>query len=98
MAPYDWKKIHWKYHRSGKKNNDISQARLNEAVEKILLVKKRLGLFDNIKPSQRKLGANNKVIGAKAHRDLARQAVRESLVLLKKTTNTCFLWNLNKPF
>ncbi len=82
MAPYDWKKT-IENTIAQVKNNDISQARLNEAVEKILLVKKRLGLFDNIKPSQRKLGANNKVIGAKAHRDLARQAVRESLVLLK---------------
>ena len=82
MGPYDWKNL-YENTLAQVKAKTISQSRLNQAVRDILLVKKRLHLFNGIKPSERQGAADNAVIGAKAHRDIARQAVRESLVLLK---------------
>jgi beta-glucosidase len=59
----------------------IPLARIDDAVSRILRVKARAGLLDGraVKPSARK-GAG---AGGLLHRDLARRAVRESLVLLK---------------
>ena len=58
----------------------ISEARINDAVTRILRVKARAGLLGSaVAPSQRP-DAND---AALLHRDLARKAVRESLVLLK---------------
>jgi beta-glucosidase len=58
---------------------DISMERINDAVSRILTVKVKLGLFDH--PfSDPSLFAT---VGSGDHRALARQAVRESLVLLK---------------
>jgi len=65
------------------KDGTISQQRLDEAVRRILRVKMRLGLFEAGKPSTRAVGGQFALIGAPEHRALARQAVRESLVLLK---------------
>nr|WP_267126317.1 exo 1,3/1,4-beta-D-glucan glucohydrolase [Xanthomonas sacchari] len=65
------------------KNGTISQRRLDDAVRRILRVKMRLGLFEAGKPSARAVGGQFALIGAPAHRAVARQAVRESLVLLK---------------
>jgi len=65
------------------KSGDIAQERIDDAVARILRVKIRAGLFDKGKPSARPLANKNGVIGAAEHRALARQAVRESLVLLK---------------
>ena len=60
-------------------NGDISMERLDDAVRRILLVKYESGLFDHPygDPS---LVLN---VGSPEHRELARQAVSESLVLLK---------------
>jgi beta-glucosidase len=58
----------------------IPEERINDAVTRILRVKARAGLLGStVKPSQR-ANAND---AALLHRDLARKAVRESLVLLK---------------
>jgi beta-glucosidase len=58
----------------------IPVARIDDAVTRILRVKARAGLLGaTVKPSQR-TDAND---AALAHRELARKAVRESLVLLK---------------
>jgi beta-glucosidase len=43
----------------------------------------RAGLFTNVKPSQRLYAGEFSRLGSPAHREVARQAVRESLVLLK---------------
>src|SRR3546814_18183240 len=43
----------------------------------------RLGLFEAGKPSSRLLSGKYDVLGSPEHRAIARQAVRESLVLLK---------------
>jgi beta-glucosidase len=60
-------------------NGDITQERIDDAVRRILRAKFMLGLFENPygDPS---LAVT---VGSEEHRALARQAVRESLVLLK---------------
>ncbi|RRS07990.1 glycoside hydrolase family 3 protein [Pseudoalteromonas sp. J010] len=82
MAPNDWKAL---YHNTlaQVKNGEIAPARIDDAVSRILRVKLRAGLFDKPSPANRALAGNSNLIGAKSHRVVARQAVRESLVLLK---------------
>ncbi len=65
------------------KSGAIPESRLNDAVRRILRVKVRAGLFESVTPKMRPLSGDMSLIGAKAHRDVAKQAVRESLVLLK---------------
>jgi beta-glucosidase len=65
------------------KLGDIPQSRIDDAVTRILRVKIRAGLFEKFSPAKRILSGNSALIGAEAHREVARQAVRESLVLLK---------------
>lgn len=57
---------------------DVSQARIDDAVRRILRVKLQLGLFDKPTVDDSQLD----LVGAVDHRAVARQAVRESLVLL----------------
>jgi len=47
----------------------------------------RAGLFERGAPSSRKYAGNTKIIGSQKNRNTARQAVRESLVLLKNKNN-----------
>ena len=61
------------------KEGSIPMERIDDAVSRILKIKKKLGLFD--KPI--KAPKNIDVVGSKKHRDLARKSVRKSLVLLK---------------
>ncbi|KAK9735105.1 hypothetical protein RND81_04G184600 [Saponaria officinalis] len=61
------------------KNNYIQMDRIDDAVSRILLVKFTMGLFEN--PFGDPSLTNE--LGSQAHRDLAREAVRKSLVLLK---------------
>ncbi|KAL5733753.1 hypothetical protein ACOSQ2_033445 [Xanthoceras sorbifolium] len=65
------------------KNNVISMDRIDDAVGRILLVKFSMGLFEN--PLADFSLVNE--LGSQAHRDLAREAVRKSLVLLKNGEN-----------
>jgi len=65
------------------KAGEISMARIDDAVERILRVKIRAGLFEKGLPSSREIAGNADLIGAPAHREVARDAVRKSLVLLK---------------
>lgn len=82
MAPDSWKGL---YHSTlaHVKAGDITMARLDDAVRRILRVKFRMNLFAQPKPSQRTLGGHFDLLGAAEHRSVARRAVRESLVLLK---------------
>nr|WP_244755547.1 exo 1,3/1,4-beta-D-glucan glucohydrolase [Pseudoxanthomonas helianthi] len=82
MAPDSWKGF-YESTLAAVKAGKISQARLDEAVARILRVKFRLGLFEAGKPSARTVGGQFALLGAPEHRAVARQAVRESLVLLK---------------
>ena len=69
------------------KSGEIAQARIDDAVSRILRVKFRAGLFDKPSPVNRMLSGKTQLIGAIEHREVARQAVRESLVLLKNNGN-----------
>jgi beta-glucosidase len=61
----------------------VPMSRLDDAVRRILRVKFRAGMFDKPRPAKRTLANNPGCFGSKAHRDIAREAVRKSLVLLK---------------
>ncbi|WP_235578443.1 glycoside hydrolase family 3 protein [Pseudoxanthomonas sp. Root65] len=61
------------------KSGEIPQARIDDAVMRILRVKLRAGLWEH-KPSASQHAGKPEAL---VHRDLARRAVRESLVLLK---------------
>lgn len=69
------------------KSGEIPQVRVDDAVRRILRVKMRAGLFEKGAPSTREFAGKEEFIGATEHRALARQAVRESLVLLKNNNN-----------
>lgn len=60
----------------------VSEARVDDAVLRILNTKIRYGLFELARPAKRKT-AKTADFGSEAHRSLAREAVRKSLVLLK---------------
>ena len=68
---------------------EISIDRIDDAVRRILRVKARAGILDAEKPSKRKHALQSDILGADEHRSISRQAVRESLVLLK-IINQCF--------
>jgi len=83
MAPDEWKPL-YENTLDQARNGQISIERLDEAVKNILSVKYLLGMFDGRKPH---LYPYN-YIGDSKHRAIARQAVRESIVLLKNNNNT----------
>ncbi|TXG73484.1 hypothetical protein EZV62_002063 [Acer yangbiense] len=60
-------------------NNIVPMSRIDDAVRRILRVKFTMGLFENPLADQNFVDQ----LGSQAHRDLAREAVRKSLVLLK---------------
>ena len=61
------------------KEGSIPINRIDDAVTRILKIKKKIGLFDRpIKDPQ-----NINMVGSKKHRDLARESVRKSMVLFK---------------
>ncbi|MBH1459262.1 exo 1,3/1,4-beta-D-glucan glucohydrolase [Stenotrophomonas sp. GD03657] len=82
MASDSWKGF-YETTLAAVKDGRITPQRLDDAVRRILRVKFRLGLFEAGRPSTRAVGGQFALIGAPAHRAVARQAVRESLVLLK---------------
>jgi beta-glucosidase len=82
MAPDTWKGLYTSM-VTQVKSGEIPMARLDEAVTRILRVKMRAGLLEAGLPSQRPFAGKWEEIGAPEHRAVARQAVRESLVLLK---------------
>lgn len=61
----------------------IAMSRIDDAVLRILRVKARAGLWEKPRPQDRSLAGRADVLGAPAHRALAREAARKSLVLLK---------------
>lgn len=60
----------------------ISLQRIDDAVKRILSVKFACGLFERPRPSER-FWSNHASFGSREHREVAREAVRKSLVLLK---------------
>ena len=82
MVPEDWKAFQSNT-VSQVKSGEIEMSRIDDAVRRILRVKYRAGMFDSGKPSAHRLAGRAKLLGHEDHRNVARQAVRESLVLLK---------------
>jgi beta-glucosidase len=69
-------------------SGEVTMSRIDDAVERILRVKFVAGLFEHPLTDRSLLGT----VGCKEHRELARESVRKSLVLLKNGTNS------EKPF
>ncbi len=81
-----WKQLYANTLREAK-DGTIPAARLDDAVRRILRVKVIAGTFDAGRPSSRPTAGKFELLGAPEHRAVARQAVRESLVLLKNNGN-----------
>jgi len=81
MVPYDYEKFIKAVQRAVM-SDDIPIERIDDAVRRILTVKYRLGLFSSDQST-----VSLDIVGSDEHRALARQAVRQSLVLLKNDGN-----------
>ena len=81
MVPEDWRTLYDNM-LAQVRSGEITEVRVDEAVTRILKVKFEFGLMERSLPSKR-AAAFADAIGAEAHRELARDAVRRSLVLLK---------------
>jgi beta-glucosidase len=84
MAPDSWRQLYANLLRQARRG-DITPARLDDAVRRILRVKALMGLFEARPPGERPAPAPAARLGSSEHRALARRAVRESLVLLRNT-------------
>lgn len=82
MVPYDYKRFTSTL-KKAVEAGDVPMERIDDAVRRILRAKSALGLFAQPFPA-----AAEDVVGSQTHRTLARQAVRESLVLLKNDQGT----------
>ena len=82
MVPENWKDLYRNTLRQVR-NGEISIERLDDAVSRIISVKQKLGLFNGKRPSNSPFNE----IGLQHNREIARQAVRESMVLLKNNNN-----------
>ena len=81
-APQDWRALY--ANMVGEvRSGAIPMARLDDAVRRVLRVKLRAHVFDEPRPSARPHAGVAAELGSPAHRAVARQAVAESLVLLK---------------
>ncbi len=74
-------------------NNEVPQSRVDDAVRRVLRVKFRLGLFDRGVKVDRTLTAR---VGTQEHREVARECVRQSLVLLKNDGDVLPLANTGR--
>jgi beta-glucosidase len=87
MAPDSWREL-YKNTLAQVRSGEIPQARIDDAVRRILRVKAIAGLFQRPAPKQRSDAGDFTRLGSAAHRALAREAVRKSLVLLKNDHKT----------
>ena len=83
MLPFDYKSFVY-YTDQAFQSGDIPQARIDDAVRRILISKFRSGLFDRPLSKSYKYPESEK----EKEQNLARQAVRQSLVLLKNQNHT----------
>lgn len=82
MAPDSWRGL-FDTTLQQAQDGEIDLNRLDDAVRRILRVKLRAGLFEAGKPSSRGVAGQYDLLEDPASKAVARQAVRESLVLLK---------------
>jgi beta-glucosidase len=88
MAPEEWRELHRNI-VSQVKGGLIPLQRIDDAVTRILRVKARYGLLSDADPKEASPDElQSTVIGSEAHRALARDAVRKSLVLIKNSQQT----------
>jgi beta-glucosidase len=87
MAPDSWREL-YKITLAQVRSGEIPPARIDDAVRRILRVKTVAGLFKRAAPKQRSDAGDFARLGSAAHRALAREAVRKSLVLLKNDHGT----------
>lgn len=80
MAPDSWKPL-YENTLAQVLSGEIPMARLDEAVRRILRAKVKGGVFETDRPYEGRI----ELLGSPDHRALAREAVRESLVLLKNS-------------
>ena len=92
MVPTEWESLYFNTLEQVR-NGVIPIERLNDAVQRILIVKEHLGLFNERVPHS----YNKNFLGSKDHIALAREAVRESIVLLKNHNNNLPM-NPNKKY
>ncbi|MCI0393692.1 MAG: glycoside hydrolase family 3 C-terminal domain-containing protein [Chloroflexi bacterium] len=83
MVPYDYDRF-INTMLAAVEAGDISEARIDDAVRRILAVKFALGLFEQPFPDPAYLA----LVGSDENRQLAREAVSQSLVLLKNDNQT----------
>jgi beta-glucosidase len=83
MVPYDGQRF-MAHLTQAVEHGDVLLARIDDAVRRILTIKFELGLFE------RPFGDDSPLplVGSAAHRAVAREAVRKSLVLLKNDDDT----------
>jgi beta-glucosidase len=82
MAPDGWKEL-YQNTLAEARSGEIPASRIDDAVRRILRVKAIAGMFNSTtKPTLGDAG-HLEALGSPAHRALAREAVRKSLVLLK---------------
>jgi beta-glucosidase len=86
MAPDSWKQLYANLLQQVG-SGQVAQSRVDDAVARILRVKVLAGLFRKQSPKDRLAASPLDAPGSAAHRAIARQAVRESLVLLKNNHN-----------
>jgi len=67
------------------KKGKITEERIDDAVRRILTVKKEMGLFDD--PYMEKVSREANELGSAKYRNLAKRLVEKSLVLLKNDNN-----------
>ncbi len=82
MAPDSWKGL-FDTLLVQAENSELDLDRLDDAVRRILRVKIRSGQFEAGRPSSRSFAGDYDLLANPEHKAVARQAVRESLVLLK---------------
>src|SRR5215472_11337223 len=87
MAPDSWRRI-YDNTLAQVRAGEIPPERIDDAVRRIVRVKALAGLFTRGPPKERPGAGDFAALGSPAHRDLARRAVRESLVLLKNEHGT----------
>lgn len=83
MEPHQWQEF-IKNLKMAVENGDVTEARIDDALRRILTMKFNAGLFEQPYASDE----NIDTIGSSEHRTIAREAVRQSMVLLKNDHET----------
>ncbi|GAA1786961.1 glycoside hydrolase family 3 N-terminal domain-containing protein [Luedemannella flava] len=93
MVPTDYRTF-ISHLRNAVNAGQVPQSRIDDAVKRILTKKFELGLFEQ--PLSDRTYTSS--VGSQAHRDIAREAVRKSQVLLKNANNVLPLAKTGKYF